>query len=267
MQTEEEVTPVSPFSQVREVKAGAPLSWLKKGWKDMAQCPMQSLFFGISFLVGGYLLLWVLRDSPQYIPAVTMGFLIVGPFMAMGLYEISRRLEKGEKPSLWQSMSVWRYNCGHVAIFSVILLVLYLVWARASLVSFAVFYSGKLPTFQDFMVHLIETSNYEFMIVFFGIGAVFAAFTFAISVISIPLMLDRGYDAVTATIVSSLALATNVGPMMLWAGLISLLAVINMGTLLIGFVITGPLLGHATWHAYRDLMERNPEEEGAKSCL
>ena len=256
MHANDEATPLSPFSRVREIETLAPLKWLKLGWADLRNSPTQSIFYGLCFLVGGYFLLWVLQDSPQYIPAVTMGFLIVAPFLAMGLYEISRRLETGDKPSLLQSMTSWRPNIGHVSVFALILLILYLVWARASMVAFAVFYSGKLPTFKDFMIHVIQTDNIEFMLVFFGIGSVFAAFTFAISVISIPLIMDRDCDAITATLTSAFALASNVGAMIIWAGLIALLAVVNLSTLLLSIVIVGPLLGHATWHAYRDLIEK-----------
>ncbi len=245
---------LSPSAIVQEVDLFSPFNWVKQGWADMRRCLSQSLFYGLCFLAGGYLLLWVLRDSPEYYSAIVMGFFIVAPFLAMGLYDISRQLEAGEKPSLSRSMVVWRENTGQVAIFALILLVIYLVWARASMVAFALFYSGGLPTMQDFLSHLLKTDNFIFTFAFFCIGGFFAALAFVLSVVSIPMMMDKGTDTVTATLVSAFAVSSNVGPMIVWSGLIGLFALVNVGTLLFGVIIIGPLLGHATWHAYRDLI-------------
>ena len=246
--------PQSPFSLVREVDTYAPLRWLKSGWEDFKSNPLPSLFYGICFCIGGYLLVWALRDAPHAIPAVITGFLIAAPFMAMGLYELSRCREAGEKASLLKTMMVWRSNTGNLSIFALILLVVTLIWARASMVVFALFYSGKLPDFKDFVLHIIQTDQIEFLLVFFGIGAMFALFTFAISLVSIPLMLDRGSNAVTAAITSAVAMAKNANAMIIWSGLITVLGMVGLFTFFLGIIVIGPLLGHATWHAYRDLV-------------
>lgn len=252
-------TPQQPFPQVREVDTYAPLRWLRSGWNDFRDNPLPSLFYGLCFCLGGYLLVWVLRDAPEYLPALATGFLIVAPFLAMGLYDLSRRRETGQTVSLLQTMTVWRSNTSNLGIFILVLSVITLLWARASMVVFALFYSGALPTFQDFVLHVIETDQIEFILVFFGLGGVFALLTFAISLVSIPLMLDRGSNAITAALTSATAMVRNPYAMIVWSGLIASLAMIGLLTFFIGIIVIGPILGHATWHAYRDLVLKADE--------
>ena len=255
MQTDNDnATQSSPFRLVNEVEMNAPLQWLRRGYSDMLSNLSMSLFYGVCFFLGGAFLLWMLRDRPQLIPIITSGFLIVGPFLAMGLYEISREHEKGEDVTLLHTMTAWKSNIGQLAIFGAILLLIYLGWAQASMKAFATYYSGEIPSYKDFMLHVIETDQIDFLLIFFGIGSIFVAFTFAISVVSIPLILDRGYSAIDASLTSAAALATNVNAMIVWASLIALLTLGGLLTLLLGIIVIGPLLGHATWHAYRDLI-------------
>jgi uncharacterized membrane protein len=247
------------FPDIQEVAVDAPLQWLKKGWQDLKACPMGSLFYGACFVLGGYLMIFSLRDAPEYIAAVITGFVIAGPFLALGLYELSAQRERGETCTLRKSLLACRKNVGNMGVFALILLVVYLVWARASVVVFAVFYSGALPTMGDFFRHLIMTEQVDFLLVYFTVGAIFGLIIFAISLISIPLIKDKQMDAVTAAIASVRALIFNPGPMIVWAGFIAVLSMFGMVTLLLGTLVVGPLLGHATWHAYRDLTGTAPE--------
>ncbi len=243
------------FPTVRTVTPERPLVWLKLGWADLMACPGASLFYGLCFVAGGVLMVITLGGAPEYIAAVTTGFLIGGPFLAIGLYEISRRRAQQLPCNLVATMTAWRRNASNLAIFAAVLLVIFLVWARASLVVFALFYSGEIPTMATFMRHVIATDHLDFLLAYFAVGGIFALIAFAISLVSIPLMLDRGHDAVTAAIVSVRALLANIPAMFVWAGIIALLGGIGLVTFLVGILIAGPLLGHATWHAYRDLVE------------
>lgn len=247
------------FPDIQEVTVDAPLQWLKKGWQDLKACPSGSLFYGTCFVIGGYLMIFSLRDAPEYIAAVITGFVIAGPFLALGLYELSAQRERGEICTLRKSLLACRKNVGNMGVFALILLVVYLVWARASVVVFAVFYSGALPTMGDFFRHLIMTEQTDFLLVYFTVGAIFGLIIFAISLISIPLIKDKQMDAITAAIASVRALIFNPGPMIVWAGFIAVLSMFGMVTLLLGTLVVGPLLGHATWHAYRDLTGTAPE--------
>ena len=244
-----------PFPTIRTVPPERPLVWLKLGWADLMACPGASLFYGLCFVAGGLLMVATLGGAPEYIAAVTSGFLIGGPFLAIGLYEISRRRAQQLPCNLVSTMTAWKSNASNLAIFAAVLMVIFLVWARASLVVFALFYSGEVPTMATFMRHVISTDHIDFLIAYFAVGGIFALIAFAISLVSIPLMLDRGHDAVTAAIVSVRALLANIPAMFVWAGIIALLGGIGLVTFLVGLIIAGPLLGHATWHAYRDLVE------------
>ncbi len=248
-----ENTPKPLFPEIREVDNFAALTWLRKGWADFRACPTASLFYGLCFVIGGYLMIFSLRDAPEYIAAVITGFVILGPFLALGLYELSARRERGEPCDLRPSLSACQKNVGNMGVFALLLLVVYLVWARASVVVFAVFYSGAIPSMGDFLTHVVLTDQIDFLLAYFAVGAIFALIIFAISLISIPLIKDQQMDAITAALSSVRALFMNPGPMIIWAGTIAVLAMLGMVTFLLGTLIIGPLLGHATWHAYRDL--------------
>ena len=252
----DDTRPAAPaFPKLREVPVEQPLVWLRRGWGDLLGCPLPSLFYGACFAGGGALMVLALGGAPEYIAAVTSGFLIGGPFFAIGLYEISRRREKGQSCSLGPTLTAWRGNAGNLGLFTALLLVIFLVWARASMVVFALFYSGEMPTLSGFLRHVVSTDHLGFLAAYFAVGGLFALIAFAISLTAIPLILDRRHDAITASIASVRALFMNPGAMFVWAGLIALLGGLGLLTFLAGMLVIGPLLGHATWHAYRDLVE------------
>jgi len=242
------------FPSVREVDAGAPLRWVSRGFADFKACPIPSLFYGFWFAAMGLLVTIVFEHAYEYTAALTSGFLLLGPFLAMGLYEISRRRELGQSCELRPTLAVWTRNAGNIGIFAVVLGIVFLVWARASLVVFALFYSDELPNLSGFLTQLLALENLEFLLVYFGVGLLFATIVFAASVISVPLMLDRNQDAITSMLASIGALARNPGPMLIWAFLIVALTVVGFLSFHLGLVVLMPIVGHASWHAYRDLV-------------
>ncbi len=248
-----------PFPVIRSgLPLSAPFEWLRRGAGDFKAGGIASLFYGLCFAAGGLLLFLAFRHAVQLVTAVTAGFMLLGPFLALGLYELSRRREAGEPLSLAATLAVWKRNIGCFGIYSLILIVIYLVWARASLVIFALFYQGGMPTLGSFMTQILKFDNIEFLLAYLAVGGFFAGLVFAFSVVSIPMMLERNRDTVTAMLASFLALTRNLPVMLVWGALITLLTALGIGLGVVGLIVTMPLVGHATWHAHRALIEPLP---------
>lgn len=239
---------------VRKVGAGAPLRWLARGWDDFRATRFRGAFYGAVFALMGTLIALIYATRWQLTMGLTAGFFLIGPFVCTGLYELSRQRERAERVSLAASLTCWRRNPGGVAFFAAILTFAMIVWARVSVVLFALFSTTDFPTLQSVVGQIVSVGNVEFLLVWLGVGFVFATLVFSISVVSIPLMIDRRTDTMVAIFTSVRALFANPGPVYLWAALIVLLI---GASLLLWFgllVVTAPLVGHATWHAYRELV-------------
>lgn len=244
----------SHLPPVRSVPPGAPLRWLALGWRDLRTAPAASLFYGAVFALMGALIHLVFRHMVELTSALTAGFLLVGPFLAAGLYDISRRLQRGETGALRHTLTAWRANLGAFSLFALCLTVIMLVWARASLVTFALFFSSGMPSLQNFFEQVVSADHLDFLLAYFAVGGVFASIVFAVSVVSVPMMLDRGTDTVVAALTSVRALIANPVPLALWAVLIVLIVGAGFATLFIGLAVAVPWIGHATWHAYQALV-------------
>ena len=238
----------------------APFEWLARGWDDYRASWRASSFYGAVFATMGWLVVYVFREAPQYVWGLSTGFLLVGPFLAIGLYELSRRRERGEPPWLAPTLDAWRPNVGSIGIFALVLGVLLLVWSRASLVVIAVSFPDEMPSLKGFLANALSFDNVEFLVAYFAVGGFFAALVFAISVVSVPMMLDRNTDGVVAALTSMRACRDNVGPMLLWGGLIALVVGVGFAGWFVGLVVAVPVVGHATWHAYRAVVAERTAE-------
>ncbi len=227
-----------------------PLRWLLAGWRDFTRAPLIGLFYGAAFMVMGWALLKVYEHAPAYTLALSAGFLLTGPFLCLGLYRTSQRLERGEKPDFGDSLLAWDTRTGQLAIFGFVLLVLEMLWGRATLVVFAVSFDG-MPDFKGSLLALLDPDNLPFITAWAAVGAVFAGLIYAISVISIPMILHRQTDAITAGLTSLRLVLTQTGVMLFWGALIAGSVVLAMLPWFAGLVVVGPVLGHASWHAYR----------------
>ncbi|MFZ6712222.1 DUF2189 domain-containing protein [Undibacterium sp. TC9W] len=241
------------FPPLRRVGMFRPLVWLSLGWRDFRASGSSSIFYGACFAAMGLVLRLVLNNVPEYLSALTCGFLLVGPLLALGLYDISRRLEN-VRSGLLGSVFSMRGRWSNIGVLALVLAIIMMVWARASLVIFALFYNKGMPTMQGFLTQLFSLNNLEFLAVYICIGFVFASVVFAISWVSIPLMLDRDTDAITAMIISCVALFINVPATMVWALLIIASVVLSFMSWNLGFLILMPIIGHASWHAYKDVV-------------
>ena len=236
----------------------APLAWLRQGWADYTCCPKAGLFYGLCFFVMGHALWSVFKSAPAYVLALSAGFLLMGPFLCLGLYHASSEIEQKRKPSLTASLFAWKPTKGAMGIFAGVLLVLEMVWGRASLIVFAVTFNS-MPSAEDTLTQLLNPENVEFLIAYTLVGGFFAGLIFCISVIAIPMIMDREVDAVSAGLTSIRACFQNPGTMLVWGALITLIIGLSMLPYFIGLIVTGPVIGHATWHAYRAIVPPQTE--------
>jgi len=239
--------------KLADLRPGDPLRWLAAGWRDFIRCPRIGLFYGLCFFLMGHALMAVFRSAPAYVLALSAGFLLMGPFLCLGLYDASRALEQGRSPSLRASLMAWRPMLGSMAIFAGVLLILEMLWGRASLVVFAVTFN-TMPDAAHLLQQLFSRENIEFLITYTLVGGLFAGLIFITSAISIPMILDRQSDAVSSGLTSIRASLQNPGVMLWWGALITIVIGLAMLPWFAGLFVAGPVVGHATWHAYRQIV-------------
>ena len=241
-----------PRARLVLLSLSAPWRWLALGFSDLRASPGIALFYGAAFWAMAQVLAAVFRSSPEYTLSMVSGCLLVGPFLAMGLYEVSRRREQGQLPDLAASLTCWDGHIKSMAMLVLVLLVLELLWGRASLVVFAVFFNTGMPSTTGVLEAIFNPENIDFVAVYLFVGGLFATLVYAISAVSIPMILDRDTDAISAGITSIRVFFGELAVMLLWGLVLSVLVVLSfMSPWMLGLMVVGPWLGHASWHAYR----------------
>jgi uncharacterized membrane protein len=243
--------PEGPRREILELGFADPFRWLARGWRDLLAAKSIALFYGVFFWAMALLLWAVFSKLPEYTMSLMSGCLLVGPFLAMGLYDASRRREQGLVPDLIYSLTCWDTRIGSMSMLVLVLIVLELLWGRASLVVFAVFFNTGMPSTAGVLQAVFNPENLEFVVVYLVVGGFFAGLVFATSVVSIPMILDRDTDAISASITSLQVFFANLPVLLLWGALISVLVIAALLPWGAGLLLVGPWLGHATWHAYR----------------
>lgn len=247
---------------LQPLRLADPFRWLARGLQDVRAAPGIAVFYGVCFWCMALLLGWVFRTRPEYTMSLASGCLLLGPFLAMGLYDTSRRREAGLKPQLSESLTCWDSHMGSMGMLVLVLVVLELLWGRASLVVFAVFFNTGMPSTTGVLQAVFNPQNLEFVLVYLLVGGAFAALVFSTSVVSIPMILDRDTDALTAGITSMRVVLENPAAMLLWGLLITAIVALSLWFWGVGLLLAGPVLGHASWHAYRAAVAR-PEAASA----
>jgi uncharacterized membrane protein len=240
---------------VARVPFDAPWAWLAAGWRDLWAAPGVGLAYGILFAAGAGLLalaLWRL-DAHALFPALAGGFLLLAPFLGMGLYEASRRLADGKTATFGEALAAGFRAKGQIAFFGVALMIVFLVWLELAFMLLMLFMGGAgLPPPSEFVSTLLFTwPGLGLLIVGSLVGGMLAALVFAMSAVAVPMLLVEEVDAVTAMRTSFRAVTANPKPMALWAVLIAVMIAAGFVSLLVGLAVAFPLIGHATWHAYR----------------
>jgi uncharacterized membrane protein len=241
----------APAKEIVQLQWADPFRWLALGWRDFLSAKGIALFYGSCFILMAVVLGAVFRTSPEYTMSIASGCLLVGPFLTMGLYEVSRRRELGLPAELSTSLTCWDSHVGSMGMLVLVLIVLELLWGRASLVVFAVFFNTGMPSTTGVIAAIFNPENWDFLAVYLAVGGAFAALVFAVAVVSIPMILDRDTDAISAAITSLQVVFSNIGVMLLWGLLLTSLVVLALLPWGAGLLVVGPWLGHATWHAYR----------------
>ena len=250
----EATAPVLPG--VRRVAITAPLSWLGKGWQDLWRQPAASLFYGVAVAVTGAVILGVTASLAYLFAAAVTGFLLVAPMLAAGLYELSRRYLAGEPATLTDSMLAWKRNPSALVSFGLLSILAGTAWQVVSVVIVALFYKGTALQPMAMMIEvLVNPQHYLMFFIYLGTGGLLAAVVFALSVVSMPMLVDRSCELLCALTTSFNAVAENPLPLALWALIIMLLTGLGFATALVGLVLVMPWLGHASFHAYKELVE------------
>lgn len=249
-------TPGDSAVAIRRIDARAPSRWLEAAWQDIRHNPLPSLAYGLLFALGGDLILLSLVSHPHLLTFAISGFFLVAPLLAGGLYELSRARERGEKPLFIESLRAFRRNGQSLALFGLLLALTALLWERFTAIAFALLSGGGAFAGSALLSEiLIGGEHLAFVATWSIVGALLATFVFALAVVSVPMIMDRNCDPVSAMATSLRAVAANPGPLALWAVLIVTLTLTGFATLLFGLVVLMPMLGHASWHAYRELVE------------
>ncbi len=242
------------LSVVQPMPASAIFGLIAKGWAEMRATSFKGCVYGLLFVAMEYAIQMVYQNLWQMTMGLTAGFFLLGPFLCCGIYDISRQKDRGYVPNLAASTMSWARNWKSIAFFAAILTFFMIVWARVSVVLFALFGAHNYPELKDMITQIISLDNIEFLLVWSGVGFVFASLVFAISVISMPMLLDRGCDTMEAIGTSAKALWNNPGLMFAWAVSIAVMIGVSLVFFVPLLIITAALVGHTSWVLYRTLV-------------
>lgn len=258
--------PIPPKTMIvpcHALSAGAAFGWLRAGWSDFIKAPGISLVYGLFvFIISVFVayMAWVLGGYVLLFSALS-GFVFVAPMLAFGLYSVSRQLCEGRTPQLAATVRAIRRPLGNSMVFTLVLLVIFLLWARAGMMVQVFFPLGGKPEWEHIVTFLLIGS---------AVGSVFACVSFAASVFSLPMLANRDIDVITAVISSVNGTLRNKPALFVWAILICTLTGVGFLTAGVGLIVIIPWLAYATWHGYRaglDVSEWSilPREDSGQS--
>lgn len=246
-----------PFvAPCRKLEATRPLHWLALGWSDFLHAPGLSLTYGGFLVLLSYILGFMTWKLGGYVLILSLmsGFVFIAPVLALGLYSISCQLQRGLEPQIGYCLREGRRHLGNEMVYSMILLVIFLVWARAASMVHVFFPVEAKPTISQLATFLTVGSL---------VGSLFATLVFCASAFSLPMMLQRKVDTVTAVLTSVNAVMRNKPAMALWALIIGLSILLSFMTAMLGLAVLMPVIGYATWHGYQDTIRADDWPEHA----
>ncbi len=250
-------SPFAPGNEplpVRRVPVTEPLVWLRQGLHDFTRAPVPSLLHGLIVAIGGIAILLVAMHAWPIFPGAFSGFVLIGPILATGLYEISRRIARGEPARVRDALAAWRRGTRPLVWLGVLLGIAATMWVALTVVLSWQFIPAGVGSFAGFLRYFVVEGPRWIFPVWVYAGGLGAAIVFACTAVSVPLLLDRRVRFWCAILTSVRAVGENPWAMLLWAAIIMTLIAVSMLMLMAGFAITVPVVGHATWHAYRALV-------------
>ncbi|MFV0544566.1 MAG: DUF2189 domain-containing protein [Marinicella pacifica] len=239
----------------RQIPVNAPFRWIKLGFSDFKQVPLLSVLYGLVMMIISVVITYIAYQAHSIVLAIalTAGFFFIGPIIGIGLYSLSRQLNNNVPPQLFRCLRESRKNFSNAMVLSLIFLIVFLVWARAASMVHIFFPSMSSLDIQGWI---------KFLSIGTAVGAVFSVVIFCMGAFSIPMIMDRNVDTVTAVITSINAVLKNKLTMLVWGALIVSLTLVGIATFYLGFIILLPVIGHATWHAYKDTIDADAWELG-----
>lgn len=246
----------SPRPEIAHLTLHEILTCLRQGVTDFRRAPLFGLFFSGFYVVVGFVLLWIGADTFVWTLALSLGFPLVAPFAAVGLYDVSRRLE-ADQPLVWSEILgvVFSERRRQIPWIGAIILIIFLFWSFFAHMLFALFMGlSTLTNISTSYEALLTPTGLSMMALQFLAGAGVAFLTFSLTVVSLPLLLEKEFDFVTAMLISMETVARNLVTMLVWAALIAGLLLIGMIPLFLGLLVVLPILGHTTWHIYRRVL-------------
>jgi uncharacterized membrane protein len=243
---------------IRRVTFDQPFHWLRAGAQDLVRAWPLSLFYGLVFALLGYGLVHAAENRPHLAMALTSGFVFVAPVLASVFYCLSHRLEHHHKlPRLFVPLLAWRANPASLGLFALTLVFVLSSWERLSAILVGLFLNGSgIGGLYDLLSLGAVQQHADFVLAYLAFGGVLALMIFSLSVVSLPMLLHRKVDFATALVTSFLATRLNFPVLLLWGVLIAGLVAVGIATDFIAMAVIFPWLGHASWHAYRELIER-----------
>jgi uncharacterized membrane protein len=231
----------------------SPARWVAAGWADLCRNPVPGLVHGLLVTAFGAWLLWIARDRFWLLAGAFSGFLIVAPILATGLYAVSRGLERGQRIGMAEVWALWRSGDARLVRFGLLLGLAGTGWVLTSAALITLWSPVPIHKPVDFLRHVVLVREIGLFEVWLLLGALLAAPVFASTLVALPMLVDRPVAVSAAVFRSWRAVASHPGPATLWAVCIALLAGLGMASGLLGLIVLIPLMGHASWHAYRDL--------------
>ncbi|MDE2418545.1 MAG: DUF2189 domain-containing protein [Burkholderiales bacterium] len=267
----------SVMPAVRTIGMMQPLIWLVLAWRDIVRAGWISIAHGLVLAVAGALIVGIAQHRFWLLAGALSGFMVIAPVLATSLYALSRALERGEKATFsvvlktwlnWQNshFNKWGNDYWCMVQFGALLALAATGWVLTSAALITLLAPVPVNTPLDFVRQVMLARNGWVFELWLALGGIMAAPMFASSVVAMPLLLDRRVTLMQAVLISWQTVLTNPGPMAFWAALIMIFTLLGLGSLLIGLIAVVPMLGHASWHAYRALVDTSSMEARESSA-
>jgi uncharacterized membrane protein len=254
MNQDESSKPTALDIKVKQAPPDLVLQWLSKGWRDVRIAGSASLLHGLIVTILSIVITAMTLLYWKLLPGAVSGFVLIGPFLATGLYVLSCKVGKSEPTSIKVAINAWRYSSKCLMLFGTLLILGATAWVVFSVAMFHFFIPVDIDHPIDFLKYVLTQDDGTFML-WTMLGGIGAALAFSMTVVGLPLLVERDITTPKAVYASIRAVSENPATMLLWAMVILMITGLSFATLMLGFIVLYPLLGHASWHAYKDLVD------------